>query len=142
VVFSVFQYPGGIPAQIHASWLNPQKVREIIVVGREKMLIWNDLSKHPVSIFHKGAGAGDQVTHSFASHSRVAHSAGVEHPEIPSGEPLKNACRHFIDCLSTGEPCLTGAAEAAKIVRCLEVAEQALKRRDHLLSIEEGKLPE
>ena len=54
VVFVSLEYPGNILAHIHVSWLDPKKVRQITVVGRIKMITWDDLSlSGPVEIYSK-----------------------------------------------------------------------------------------
>ena len=57
-------------ARIHASWLSPQKVREISVVGDRKMLVWNDMDlNEPVRIYDKSVKveAAQAYADSFAS---------------------------------------------------------------------------
>ena len=44
VVYATFTYRDYIIAHVHASWLNPRKIREITVVGEKKMLVWNDMN--------------------------------------------------------------------------------------------------
>ena len=36
VVFATFEYGNGIMAHVHASWLNPRKIREFTVVGEKR----------------------------------------------------------------------------------------------------------
>ena len=43
VVFATFKFTDGPQANIHASWLNPKKVRQLTVIGSKKMAIWDDL---------------------------------------------------------------------------------------------------
>ena len=54
VVFASLTYPGNILCNIHASWLEPRKIREIIVVGNLKMARWADLDTvAPITIYDK-----------------------------------------------------------------------------------------
>ena len=39
VVFATLEYPGGVLANLHATWLSPRKVRQITVVGDRQMLV-------------------------------------------------------------------------------------------------------
>src|SRR5207244_1776089 len=59
VSFLTLSYPRGVIAHVHASWLNPKKVRQTIVVGSAKMATWDDLElSMPVAIYDKGAKPG------------------------------------------------------------------------------------
>jgi len=54
VIFATFAYAEGPCAHVHASWLSPLKVRQLNVVGREKMAIWDDLDpKAPLKVIDK-----------------------------------------------------------------------------------------
>src|SRR5690606_8917086 len=54
VGFIVLQYPNGVLAQIHVSWADPNKERELVVVTSKKRLVFNDLSpQEQVRIFEK-----------------------------------------------------------------------------------------
>ena len=54
VVFATFSFANGAKAHVHASWLNPRKVRQMAVVGSRKMLVWDDLDlQMPVRVFDK-----------------------------------------------------------------------------------------
>src|SRR5213596_1802536 len=54
VVFLTLEYPGKIIANIHVSWLDPQKVRKMIIVGSRKMVIYDDIAENKVVIYDKG----------------------------------------------------------------------------------------
>src|SRR5262249_53862377 len=54
VVFLNLVYPGKIMANIHVSWLDPQKVRKMIVVGSKKMVVYDDVADDKIAIYDKG----------------------------------------------------------------------------------------
>src|SRR6266850_4100398 len=53
VVFLSLEYPGKIIANIHVSWLDPQKVRKMIVVGSRKMVVYDDIAENKIAIYDK-----------------------------------------------------------------------------------------
>ena len=62
VVFISLRYPGKVAASVQASWLDPKKVRQITVVGSDRMATWDDLQlTAPMAIFDKGARARSRV---------------------------------------------------------------------------------
>ena len=54
VVFLNLAYPGKVIANIHVSWLDPQKVRKMIVVGSRKMVVYDDIADDKIAIYDKG----------------------------------------------------------------------------------------
>lgn len=53
VVFLTLYFPDGQTGNIHVSWLDPQKVRSVTVVGSEKMVVFDDMSAEKVKIFDR-----------------------------------------------------------------------------------------
>src|SRR5688572_12918688 len=54
VVFMQMQYPGKIRASVHVSWLDPNKVRRMTVVGSRKMVVYDDVADDKIAIYDKG----------------------------------------------------------------------------------------
>src|SRR5204863_6312691 len=54
VVFLSLEYPGKVIANIHVSWLDPQKVRKMIIVGSRKMEVYDDIFENKILIYDKG----------------------------------------------------------------------------------------
>src|SRR6185369_4584309 len=94
-------YPGDVLASVHASWLNPRKVREITVVGEKRMAVWNDMDlAEPVRIYHKSVDAAPPAySDSFGSFRMQVRNGDVIIPHVFGPEPLAAECAHFIDCL-------------------------------------------
>jgi predicted dehydrogenase len=103
VVFITLRYPGNVLASIHASWLNPKKIRQITIVGSQKMLTWDDLELNaPVAIYDKGANAINEPG-DYGEFLRMSMWDGeVRLPKITSEEPLKVQDRHFLDAIQQG----------------------------------------
>jgi len=43
VAFATLEYPKNMLANIHVSWLDPKKVRQLTIVGDKRMVVWDDL---------------------------------------------------------------------------------------------------
>ena len=89
VVVANFAYPNQVQACVHASWLNPQKVREITVVGERQMVVWNDMDlNEPVRVYHKSVDVerGAEYADSFGAFRLLVRSGDVVIPQIdPAG---------------------------------------------------------
>ena len=124
VVFLNIMYPDKIMANIHVSWLDPTRVRRMIVVGDEKMVVYDDTSENKISIYDKGidrmAILGENMDYDNQHFKTFNHRSGdVLLPHIDFKEPLKVEIDHFIDCIQNGTDCITGIDHAKKVVEIL-----------------------
>jgi predicted dehydrogenase len=127
VVFLNIEYPGKILANIHVSWLDPNKVRSLTVVGSKKMAVYDDVADNKIAIYDKGiepkAILGEGMVYDQTSKPAFIHRAGdIRIPAIPCKEPLSVEIKHFFDCISNQTPCLTGPAHAREVVAILSAA--------------------
>jgi predicted dehydrogenase len=136
VVFMTLDFPGGVGANVHISWLDPFKIRRMTVVGTEKMIVYDDVSAEArITIYDKGvsrtrrAGAGEPSLggfETFGEFQLLLRAGDILIPKVDFGEPLANECRHFIDCIKTGATPLTDGASGLAVVRVLEAAQASL----------------
>jgi predicted dehydrogenase len=132
VVFLNVVYPGKIMANIHVSWLDPQKVRKMIVVGSRKMVVYDDMAEDKITIYDKGidrrAVLGENMD--FDAPQRVEYSyrsGDILLPQVKFTEPLKAEAEHFLDCIRSGREPLTGVKHARNVVSILEQAHPATR---------------
>jgi predicted dehydrogenase len=127
VVFLSIVYPGKIMANIHVSWLDPQKVRKMIVVGSNKMVVYDDVADDKVAIFDKGidkkAILGEHMDFDEPRPPEFNYRSGdILLPQVKFVEPLRVEAEHFADCIRNQRPPLTGVAHARTVVSVLEQA--------------------
>jgi predicted dehydrogenase len=115
----------GTTGYVHASWLDPQKVREVTVVGDKKMAVYCNGAQSPLTIFDRGIELIDDQQ-GLTGHV-VSYRSGVTVvPEIPPEEPLLVEVHHFIDCIARSTiPRSSGEAGLA-VVAVLEAIDKAL----------------
>lgn len=135
VVVANLTYPGQIMACMYVSWLNPQKVREITVVGTRKSAVWNDMDLDaPVRIFDKSVDVEKSTPYSdsFVSFRMQVRSGDVVIPMIPRGAPLDAEVTHFLDCIEGKAQPLNDGACGSRVVRTLVAASESMKNRSLL----------
>ena len=81
VAFVSLGYPGGVIGHVHVSWVEAQKIREVVVVGGERRIVFNDLDPlERVRVFEKGvvrsAGAGAAPGSRFELHDGADREPG------------------------------------------------------------------
>src|SRR6478672_4802069 len=109
-------FPGGIGSNVHLSWLDPFKIRQMTVVGSEKMIVYDDVSADArITIYDKGVARTrldpeERPPGSFETYGEfqlLLRAGDVLIPKVDFVEPLKVECQHFVDCVQTGERPLT-----------------------------------
>jgi len=127
VVFLSLEYPGKVIANVHVSWLDPQKVRKMIIVGSRKMVVYDDIAENKIAIYDKGidrrAILGENMDFDNPQVSRFNHRSGdILIPEVKFAEPLRVEAEHFADCIRNSREPLTGLSHARTVVSILQRA--------------------
>jgi predicted dehydrogenase len=128
VGFISLGYPNGVVGHIHVSWAEPNKVREVVVVGSDRRIVFNDLDAlERVRVFDKGVSlvASPEAT-TFGEFQFLLRDGDILSPALPAGEPLKNQCEHFLDCIRHGEEPFTSGAHGRSIVSTMEAIERSI----------------
>jgi predicted dehydrogenase len=116
VVFCFLRFPSGKIAHMHLSWLDPHKMRKMTVVGREKMVVFDDMEpERKVSVYEKKVGADG-----------VAVSGDIHVPKVSSAEPLRLECEYFLELLDGKHDKAKVARDGARVVRALEMLTNSL----------------
>jgi predicted dehydrogenase len=129
-VFATLHYPGQVLVNLHVSWLNPRKHRDITVVGERRMLTLSDMDlQEPIRIYDKGvAGEGRDFVDSYAAFRTALREGDIISPRVALGEPLKSECDHFIECVTRRSAPLTGGRAGLGVVRALEALSQSARQ--------------
>jgi predicted dehydrogenase len=126
VTFLTMHFSGGVMASIHSSWLDPNKVREMTLVGGRKMVVYDELEPlEKIKIYDKGIDAPGYHTE-FGEFAYSYRYGDTYSPRLVEEEPLKAECRHFVDCVARGERPRTDGVNGLEVVRVLEAAQKSL----------------
>jgi len=129
VVFVTLLFPNNILAHIHASWLDPSKVRQMTIVGSKKMIVYDDVaSEGKVRVYDKGVLRVDNG-HIYGEFQYKLHSGDIYIPRIDMTEPLHNECAHFIECIQQGKRPRSDGESGLRVVKVLEAAQRSLEQR-------------
>ena len=136
VVYVTLGYKEGVTAHVHASWLNPRKIREITVVGEKKMLVWNDMNlSEPIRIYNRGFERDDDYRDTFGDFRLSIREGEVIIPSIKLNEPLLAECEHFVECVKTGARPLTDGVDGLNVVKVLEAASESMRLQSKIINL-------
>lgn len=129
IAFISLRYPNEVLARVHASWLDPRKVREITIVGDKKMVTWDDLAVlGTVQVFDKGV-VREAYYEDYGHFQLLAREGDITIPRITFEEPLKNQARYFLSAIQKGKVDVSDGASGLDVVRTLEAIQHSLKER-------------
>ncbi|MGI6457190.1 MAG: Gfo/Idh/MocA family protein [bacterium] len=122
------EFPNSGFATIHSSWLDPNKVREMTIVGTRKMLVYDDIQPiEKIKIYDKRV-ENPPYYKTFGEFQFSYHYGDIHSPYIKQSEPLELECQHFIDCINTGVKPESSGYEGLEVVRILEAASESLHK--------------
>ncbi len=126
VAFISLRYPNQVLAHIQVSWLDPKKLREIVVVGDRKMVIWDEMAPAgPIMVYDKTVVRQDYED--FGQFQLLTREGDITIPNVRMEEPLKAQNRYFLKCVGEGRLPMNDGPFAVDVVKVLEAIEKSLK---------------
>jgi predicted dehydrogenase len=123
VVFCYLRFPSGKIAHMHLSWLDPHKIRRITVVGRDKMVVFDDMElERKITVYDK---APEQPTTTYGEWR--TRTGDIYSPKIPNTEPLRLECEHFVRLVRGEGDRQRAARDGLVVVRALEQLQASLE---------------
>lgn len=119
VTLSQFEFASGTHAHIFVSWLHPFKEQRLVVVGSERMAVFDDNSADKLLIYpHKVEWKG-----------RVPNAvkAQAEPVAVDQAEPLRIECMEFLECIRTRRIPLTDGNEGLRVLQVLHACQKSLE---------------
>ncbi|MFZ0390785.1 MAG: Gfo/Idh/MocA family oxidoreductase [Calditrichia bacterium] len=135
VAYLTVYYPGSLIAHIHTNWLSPVKIRQTLLAGSRKMVVWDDNQpSEKVRVYDKGievVRSTDEIYNTL-----IQYRTGDMHcPKIDATEALAAETRHIVNCLKGTETPLVDGRAGLMVVRILEAAQQSIKQRGREIRI-------
>jgi predicted dehydrogenase len=115
-------------AFIHNSWLDPKKVRQMTVVGSQRMIVYDDTEPLEKLKIYDARVEVPPHYDSFAEFTYSYHYGDSYVPYIKQDEPLKLECQHFLQCISEGAVPITNGRLGLEVVRILEASSESLRQ--------------
>ncbi|MEM7034493.1 MAG: Gfo/Idh/MocA family oxidoreductase [Chloroflexota bacterium] len=129
VGFVSLGYEDDIVGHIHVSWVDPNKVREMVVVGSNRRIVFDDTqSIEQVRVFEKGIVSEPSDTGTFGEFRLQVRNGDIISPHIEISEPLKNQCLHFLECINQKQRPVTDGQAGLAVVEVMEAIDQSIKQ--------------
>jgi predicted dehydrogenase len=123
VVFCFLRFPSGKVAHMHLSWLDPHKMRKMTVVGREKMVVFDDMElERKVTVYEKAPWEPAESYGEWRTRTGDIYS-----PKIANDEPLRLELEHFLELVRKGPGDHREARDGLAVVRTLDRLTESLR---------------
>jgi len=129
VTLSHFQFPSGVQAHIFVSWLHPVKEQRLVVVGSEKMAVFDDTADDKLVLYPHRVEWKNRIPTAVKAKGQVV--------ALENEEPLRAECRHFLECMQQRTSPVTDGAEGLRVLRILDACQRALRNGGIALGSEE-----
>jgi UDP-2-acetamido-3-amino-2,3-dideoxy-glucuronate N-acetyltransferase len=115
---TTMDFPSGVKAHIFVSWLHPFKEQKLVVVGDQKMAVFDDVNKEKLRLYPHKIDWLDRIP--------VASKAEAEVVPFDMQEPLKLECQHFLECIDNKQKPRTDGKEGLRVLKILQAFQTSL----------------
>jgi len=124
--YMTIKYNSNFIAHINVNWLSPVKIRQTILAGTKKMILYNDLEpSDKLHVFNKGV---DIIKDSHSSNYLVNYKIGDTYtPNLKNKEALTLAVNEFYLSIKNNLPSKTDGVNGLKVVQILDAADKSMK---------------
>jgi predicted dehydrogenase len=138
VAFVNLGYDSGLVANVELSWIAPSKLRRTVIVGSEKMVVYDDGAPEPVKLFDQGVVFKDPET--FGEYQLSYRTGDIVSPKVETHEPLSEEIADFASAIVNGTEPVASPELATDVVRVAEAADRSLEQDGSAVRIETGPI--
>ena len=138
-----FRLPNDATAHVHVNWLSPTKIRQMVIGGSLRTLVWDDLNpQQRLSVYDRGVSlerqpksAGEKKT------SAVSYRLGdTWSPALPEREALAQVVEELAYCIHNKREARTGGASGLRVLSVLEAVTRSLSNDGQSSPVEGSEL--
>ncbi len=129
IAYITVTFEDNLIAHFHVSWLSPVKVRQILVGGSKKMIVYDDLEPmEKLRLYDKGITVEQPKSDEERYANLVGYRVGdMMAPNLDLTEALKVEVAHFVDCILNNKRPITDGQAGLRVVQILEAADESIR---------------
>jgi predicted dehydrogenase len=134
-------YNSGAIAHVNVNWLAPVKVRQILLGGSKKMIVYDDMeASEKIKVYDSGISFTDDPAKIYQL--RVGYRTGdMLAPKLDGSEALRVEGGHFVKCIESGETPITDGQLGLRVVELIEAATSSMRGKGETVYIQrQGKV--
>jgi predicted dehydrogenase len=120
----------GAMAHVHVNWLSPTKIRQMVVGGTKRTLVWDDLNpQQRVSVYDRGVDIAEvsKATTADAREAHISYRLGdTWAPALREGEALAGVATEFAAAIRERRAARTSGDAGLRVLSVLEAATESI----------------
>lgn len=131
IAYLTLLFDSTLIAHVHANWLAPVKVRQTLIGGSEKMIVYDDIEpSEKVKVYDKGITLNHHGNGESVYKMLVGYRTGdMWAPQLDGTEALRTEARHFLQCIEENHRPVTDGEAGLQIVQLLEAATRSMSEQ-------------
>ena len=140
IAYLTLFYDDNLIAHVHVNWLAPVKVRNTLIGGSKKMIVYDDLEpSEKIKVYNKGITLNGDVESRYKM--LVGYRTGdMWSPHLDVGEALQVEVNHFASCIEQGTTPITDGHAGLRVVQILEAATQSMMSRGKPVELQDMRV--
>ena len=128
---------GQAMAHVHVNWLSPTKIRQMVVAGTERTLVWDDLNpQQRISVYDRGVDLTDQTAPPDRRAASISYRLGdTWAPALPEREALGSVVTEFADSIRESRSSVTDGQAGLRVLSVLTAASASLAGDGRLVEL-------
>ncbi len=129
--------PDNAIAHVHVSWLSPVKIRNVVIGGSQRHLVWNDTDPaQRIATYERGIDIARLEDDEQQREMMFQYRIGDMHaPALTETEALLSLVTHFADCIRTSATPRTDAWQGVRVLEILEAVDRSQAQRGALVEL-------
>jgi len=135
IAYLTLYFAGNTMAHINVNWLAPVKLRQTLIGGSKKMVVYDDLElTEKVKVYDKGVTLETNPANIYQM--KVGYRTGdMWAPKLDGTEALRLLASHFLECIAEGKTPITNAESGCRVVRIMEAATESMAKHGEMVRL-------
>lgn len=127
IAYLTLRYDDGLIAHVGTSWVSPVKIRQMLIAGDKKMIVFDDTeATEKVKVYEAGYSVRtDEDKRRLYTDYR---SGDIHIPKVSTKEALQGVVEDFVSSISNKKSPRSDARFGLSVVKILDAAERSLKQ--------------
>ncbi|HZK37007.1 MAG TPA: Gfo/Idh/MocA family oxidoreductase [Aeromicrobium sp.] len=144
VGYLTLPFNDGALAHIQVNWLSPTKIRQMVIGGTKRTLVWDDLNpQQRLSVYDRGVDLCRQSTASAdRAESTISYRLGdTWAPALPEREALGQMATEFAACVREDRSSRTDGESGLRVLSVLEASAKSLAANGTFMQVAADRSP-
>lgn len=138
IAYLHLEFPSGVIAHLEVGWLAPSKIRNTRVIGRRKMVVYDDTSAdEKIKLYDSGASVVTNPS-SFGEYQLTYRQGDILSPCLEATEPLLTQTHAFLDWVEHGIEPENNTWIALQVVAAIEAACRSLDENGRFIKVHQS----